>query len=136
MDDVARLWAFLPIGYLTTIVIETLVLLPGLSLHHPMSRRLISGVWLTACTYPIVVLVMPIVFGADLSSSRYWTYVLIAEIFAPAAECILFWYVFHRDKAWRAASRRRDRVRDYAAIIIANVASFGAGVLWFASTQS
>ena len=52
-----ELWRFLPFGYLLTIAIETPILLFGLSPHHPKRRRLLAGVWLTACTYPIVVLV-------------------------------------------------------------------------------
>jgi hypothetical protein len=56
----AELWRFLPLGYLFTILIETPVLLIGLSRRHSIRQRLFAGVWLTACTYPIVVLVMPI----------------------------------------------------------------------------
>src|SRR5439155_26613476 len=59
-------WLFLIIGYPVTIAIETPILLLGLSPRHPMSRRLFAGIWLTACTYPIVVLIMPpLLIGAD-----------------------------------------------------------------------
>jgi hypothetical protein len=77
----SELWHFLPFGYLLTILIETPVLLIGLSRRHSIKRRLVAGVWLTACTYPIVVLVLPLVF-ANYSRALYLT---IAEIFAPVA---------------------------------------------------
>ena len=48
----SALWRFLPLGYLLTILIETPILLVGLSKRHPIKRRLLAGLWLTACTYP------------------------------------------------------------------------------------
>ena len=60
-----ELWRFLPLGYLLTILIETPILLIGLSGRHPFRRKLFAGVWLTACTYPIVVLVLPLLFTPD-----------------------------------------------------------------------
>src|SRR3712207_3950792 len=84
--DTARLWHFLPLGYLLTVAIETPVLLLGLSPRRPTRRRLLAGLWLTACTYPVVVLVLPVVFGGASRAA----YILTAEVFAPAAECALF----------------------------------------------
>jgi hypothetical protein len=75
------LWRFLIPGYLLTILIETPVLLIGLSKRHSIKRRLIAGVWLTACTYPIVVLVLPPLF---VNTSRAG-YLVVAETFAPVA---------------------------------------------------
>jgi hypothetical protein len=109
-------WQFLPIGYLASILIETPILLFGLSRAHPWRRRLFAGIWLTACTYPVVILTLPVLF-----ESR-GTYLAVAETFAPAAECALFWAAFHPAKG---ASLRRDM----AAITLANLASFGAGEL-------
>src|SRR5881227_4192776 len=80
------LWRFLLIGYPFTILIETPVLLLGLSQRHSIKRRIFAGVWLTACTYPIVVLVMPLMFGGVSRT----IYLAVAEIFAPVAECVLF----------------------------------------------
>src|SRR3981081_643435 len=57
-----ELWRFLPLGYLLSILIETPVLLLGLSSRHSLKRKLFAGVWLTACTYPIVTLVLPHLF--------------------------------------------------------------------------
>ena len=109
----AELWAWLPFGYVVTILIETPVLVVGLSRTHPLSRKLFAGVWLTACTYPIVVLVMPLL----ITSSR-GLYLAVAETFAPAAECLLFWLAFReRETVWR----------DMAAIVVANLASFLTG---------
>ncbi len=118
----AELWRFLPLGYLFTIAIEIPILLVGLSRHHPLRRRLLAGIWLTACTYPIVSLVLPLLL-IDRSRALF---LLVAEVFAPVAECVLFRLAFGKESKWR----------DFAAIVIANLASFLAGELlnayeWF-----
>ena len=123
------LWRFLPFGYLFTILIETPVLLIGLSKRHSIKRRLIAGIWLTACTYPIVVLVLPPLF---VNTSRP-TYLIVAETFAPVAECILFWLAYGRTEELE----NKSVWRDFATIIIANLASFLLGEVmnaygWFA----
>jgi hypothetical protein len=56
------LWSFLPLGFLITVLIETPILLIGLSPRHSLRRRLAAGVWLTACSYPVVILVFPLIF--------------------------------------------------------------------------
>lgn len=123
-----QLWWFLPVGYLLTVAVETPVLLLGLSARHPAPRKFLSGLWLTACTYPVVVLVLPLLFQ---SSSRF-AYLVMAETFAPVAECALFWAAFgERDELGRASMWR-----DFAAITAANLASFALGELlnvygWF-----
>lgn len=114
-----ELWRFLPFGYLFTIAIETPVLFFGLSRRHPKRHRLIAGLWLTACTYPIVTLVLPLL----MENYSRGVYLLVAETFAPVAECILFWLAFGS-----AAERgKRSMWRDFAAIMAANLASFAAG---------
>ncbi len=113
------LWRFLLPGYLLTILIETPVLLIGLSKRHAIKRRLIAGIWLTACTYPIVVLVLPPLF---VNTSRA-TYLMVAETFAPVAECILFWLAYGEQKELGKPSMWRD----FATIVVANLASFGLG---------
>ena len=100
-------WAFLVIGYFATIAVETPILLAGLSPRHPLRTKLFAGAWLTACTYPIVVLALS-------------NHTLIAETFAPLAEIAAF-YALTRVASWR----------DSAAITAANLASFGAGLLIF-----
>jgi hypothetical protein len=105
-------WLFLPIGYLVTIAIETPVLCFALSEQHPMSRRVLAGFWLTACTYPIVVLVVPQIF--DHTTERLW-YLVVAEGVAHFGECLLFYLAFAPLKHfWR----------DMAAVFGANLASF------------
>ena len=116
----SELWQFFPLGYLTTIAIETPILLLLLSRPHSFKRRLLAGVWLTACTYPIVVLVLPVLIPAEQDR---WLYLLIAETFAPVAECALFAAAFHAGRALP----RRQRVIDFIAITLANLASFGIG---------
>jgi hypothetical protein len=120
MSDEARLWAFLPVGYLLTICVEIPVLLVGLRAHHPFSRRLAAGFWLTACTYPIVVVVLPSV--VDVRDSRA-VYLLLAETFAPVAECALFWFAFVRPDP----EARGVPWRDLGTITCANLLSFGVG---------
>jgi hypothetical protein len=108
-----ELWRFLPIGYLLTIAIETPILFFGLSARHSKRRRIAAGFWLTACTYPIVTLVLPLLL---VNHSRAF-FLLIAEVFAPVAECVLFCLAFGREATWR----------DFVVIVIANLASFGVG---------
>ncbi|MGH9820989.1 MAG: hypothetical protein ACRD43_12555, partial [Pyrinomonadaceae bacterium] len=122
------LWYFLPIGYLFTIAIETPILVIGLSKKVSIRQRLFCGAWLTACTYPIVVLVLPAIFF-DQSRALY---LLIAETFAPVGECFLFWLAF-RSKGLLDDS---DWIRCLVVIVIANLASFGFGEIlnyyrWF-----
>ncbi len=113
-------WNFLLPGYLFSIAIETPVLLVGLSARHSWKVRLFCGVWLTACTYPIVVLVLPMMFDA---TEKRWLYLAIAETFAPVAECALFWTGFGQ----RELVGTRSMYRDLAAIVVANLASFLLG---------
>ena len=124
----SELWHFLPLGYFFSILIETPVLLIGLSPRHSWRRRLFAGVWLTACTYPIVTLVMPLVL-AGVSRAAY---LVVAETFAPVGECSLFWLAFGRSEDVGKASMWRD----FATIVVANLASFLGGELlnaygWF-----
>jgi hypothetical protein len=115
----SELWRFLLIGYLFTILIETPILLLGLSRRHSFKQKLFAGVWLTACTYPIVVLVMPLIFA---NSSRT-IYLIVAETFAPLAECVLFWLAYGKAEELG----KRSMWQDLATIVIANLASFLGG---------
>lgn len=124
----SELWHFLPLGYLLSILIETPILLIGLSKRHSFGRRLFAGVWLTACTYPIVVLVLPLVF-AGVSRA---VYLVVAETFAPVAECVLFWLAYGEAEQVGKISMWRD----FGAIVVANLASFLVGEIlnaygWF-----
>jgi hypothetical protein len=118
----SQAWSFLPFGYALSVLIEAPILLVGLSARHPLSRRLFAGFWLTACTYPVVVLVLPQLF--DITAQRP-LYLLVAETFAPLAECALFWAAFGSKEEWG----RRSTWRDFAVITLANLASFGFGEL-------
>ena len=113
----SELWRFLPLGYLVTIGIEIPILFFGLSAHHSKLRRVVAGFWLTACTYPIVTLVLPLLL---VNGSRAF-YLLVAETFAPVAECALFWLAFGGDARWR----------DFGVIVVANIASFLVGEVIF-----
>jgi len=110
------------VGYLMTITVETAVLLACLSRRHSVGVRLFAGVWLTACTYPVVWLVLPPLF------EERWLFLLVAETFAPVAECAIFWFTFVRGQE----PDRRATLRDLAAITLANLCSFGMGEVIYA----
>jgi hypothetical protein len=112
-----RLWYYLAVGYALSVLIEAPILLVGLSARHPLGRRLFAGLWLTACTYPIVILVLPQFFGLE---EQRVAYLWVAETFAPLAECALFWAAF----GTREEVGRPSMWRDLAAITLANLASF------------
>ncbi len=113
-------WVLMFTMYLITIAIETPILLIGLSSRHSYGRRLFCGAWLTACTYPVVWLVLPALI--DTREQR-WLYLLVAESFAPIAECAIFWAAFGTREQWGT----RSMWRDLAVITLANLASFGFG---------
>jgi hypothetical protein len=114
----AEFWAGFLLGYLFSVLVETPVLLLGLSARHSRSHRLFAGVWLTACTYPTVYLILPPLLYY-LTESRI-AYLAIAETFAPIAECLLFWAAFGTRAEWG----RWSMWRDFLTIAVANLASF------------
>ncbi len=113
------LWLFFPIGYLTTILIETPVLVALLPSKISFRQKLACGIWLTACTYPVVVLVLP---AAMENFDRFW-YLLVGELFAHFGECVIFWLAFRG----REDFTNRDWIRSFAAVLLANFASFSIG---------
>lgn len=123
MPTADALWAFLPWGYLLTISLETPLLLVGLSKTHSLTRRFLAGIWLTACTYPIVVLVLPFLVWQPFGRLAY---LIVAETFAPLAEGVLFFLAYPP----RETVSRRDRLRDFAAIVFANACSFFLFEIW------
>ncbi|MCO6455361.1 MAG: hypothetical protein J5I93_08670 [Pirellulaceae bacterium] len=121
IDD---LWRFLPWGFALTVAVETPVLVIGLSRRHSLGRRLFCGMWLTACSYPIVVLVLP-----PLVWSRFGElpYVVTAELVAVGLEVLLFWLAFGPRGGERMGAVPSALARDLAAIVAANAASFLLG---------
>jgi hypothetical protein len=113
---------FMVVGYLATVSIEGCILWFGLSSQHSKRTRLLAAFWLTACTYPMVVLVLPVL---ELSQSR-WVYLLVAESFAIIGECLLFRAAFPKEPAGSS-------LRDTAVVAVANLASFLLGELWWQS---
>ena len=112
------------LGYLITIAVETAILVVALSKRHPLRHRIFAGIWLTACTYPIVWLVLPAFVDPRTDRSLYlW----IAETFAPVAECALFWFAFCRNKP-PSPNDRKDLLRDMIAIVVANTGAGNVGV--------
>jgi hypothetical protein len=121
-------WGLILRYYLFTVLMETPILLVGLSRRHTIWNRLIAGVWLTACTYPIVFIVLPQVVWVPLG--RAW-YLAVAETFAPLAECLLFRLAYGRGDS------RLALWRDYAVIVAANLCSFltGEAISWLLRDQ-
>ena len=117
-----ELWRFLFFGYLLTIALELPVLLAGLAPIHSWPRRIAAGLWLTACTYPVVVLVLPLLLAPFHSRLLY---LVVAESFAIAAECVLFAAAFGKTKGSNARFLRRD----LSAVAMANLLSFSLGEL-------
>jgi hypothetical protein len=118
--DLQSPWQFLIIGYLATVMLETPVLLIGLSQGNTMRTRLVAAAWLTACTYPVVVLVLPPLLRESWGET---VYLLVAETFAPLAECVLFTLVFNtKEERWS-----KTNVQDCLIITGANLFSFLTG---------
>lgn len=109
-------------AWAATIAIETVVLAVLLSPRHGWHVRLFAGVWLSGCTLPVVWLVLPDVLPAALSWAQV---VAVAEVFAPLAECGLFWWACIRPRP----QDTRATARDWIAIVTANLASFMTGVM-------
>ena len=110
---------FFAFGYVATILIELPILLLGLCASYTLRQRLISGLLLTAFTYPVVILVLPGLLSLAGTKS-YTIYLVIAETYAPAAEVLFFRYVMNKP-LWT----RPDR--DAFLIVGANIASFLVG---------
>ena len=122
------LWAFLPFGYLLTILVETPILIFGLSRKITLRQKLLCGIWLTACTYPIVILVLPAIF-MDYSRNLY---LIVAETFAPVGECFFFWLAFRGKNLLET----NDWIRCLIAIVFANLASFGIGEAYYFAARA
>jgi hypothetical protein len=125
MTEPGDLWMFLPLGYALSLLLETPVLLAGLSRPHSIGRRLWASVMLTACTYPIVVLVMPLLITPYFGQN---VYIAVAETFAPLAECVLFYFAFDRKLLAEGSLIRPQFVQDMVAIVAANLTSWLVGV--------
>ena len=109
-------YLFLLFGYLATVLIETPILFFGLSSHYSPSRKILISLWLTACTYPIVILVLPILIYEPYGRTAY---LVVAETFAPIAECFLFLFINTQNE-----KAKRSRFRDMLTILLANITSF------------
>lgn len=112
-------------GYLLTILMEGTVLFFGLP-HLSWKQRLFLAFWLTAITYPYVWLIYPFIFDHGTERTAY---LVAAEIFAPAAECLAYKFAFARDQSWRSG----DLWVSFLVILVANLTSFivGAIIPWW-----
>lgn len=108
------------VAYCITVSIEAPTLLLALSQRHAFKHRLFAGFWLTACTYPILWLVLPSII--DPRTDRI-LYLAVGETFVPIAECFLFWAAFGGTEPRSV----RNTLQDMAAIVVANLFSFGWG---------
>ncbi len=115
----ASYFAFLIVGYCVTVSIELPILWFGLDKVHSRQEKFFAAFWLTACTYPVVVLAFPQLI--DPGANR-GTYLLFAESFAIIAECVLFRWV---------ATKNANHLRDSVVITVANLTSFLLGELTY-----
>ncbi len=117
-------------GYTLGVILETPVLLAGLSACHSFKTKLKAGFLLTACTYPFVVIVMPRLINPEIHNTLY---LAVTETLVPIAECAIFWFVFHRGMHFNSNGTvtvsRHVMMRDFAVITAANLFSFGVGEL-------
>ena len=120
--SVAPLWTFFLVGYLLTVLIETPILLLGLSGFYRFRDRIIAGFWLTAFSYPIVILVL---FPLMNQGFHRWQYLAVAEVYAPVSECLLFWFAYEQP----SQVDRKSIIRDMGTIVLANLCSFVVGEL-------
>lgn len=113
-------------GYILTVLLETPVLIGGLSKRYTIKEKIFASIWLNACSYPLVSLVIP--FFIDPFRERL-LYLLVAETVAPASECCLFWFAFANGKACNRLAGSSSR--DLVAVVLANLFSFGVGELLY-----
>jgi hypothetical protein len=106
--------------WVATVAIETTVLAVLLSPRHGWRVRLFAGMWLSACTLPVVWLALPDALPMTFSRAAV---VAVAEVFALLTECGIFWWAFIRPRP----PDRRATIRDLVAIVAANLASFVTG---------
>lgn len=115
----ASVWLLVICGYLLTVSIEIPVLLTGMARKHGVRETIINGLFLTAFTYPVVVMVLPAAFSVMEINNRL-LYLAVAESFAPIAEVLFFRFLIGKPLT---SSIDRDAV----VIVIANLASFLLG---------
>jgi hypothetical protein len=116
----AAAWANLALAWVLTILVEGAVLWVALAPRHSARTRLLAAVWLSSCTLPLVHFVFPALRAWGFSDVGW---VAAAEVFAPVAECVLFSLVLAPGLGGGGM-----RGRDWGAIVVANVVSFGVGV--------
>jgi hypothetical protein len=112
-------------GYLLSVLLETPVLLLGLSKNYSFKEKIFAGFWLTAVSYPFVTMIFPFIF--DPTTNRT-VYLWVAESFAPLSECVCFWVLLGDKSRFMKASMWQD----FLAITLANLTSFGIGELLYA----
>jgi hypothetical protein len=113
-------------GYLVTVAVEAPVLALCLSARHSLARRIALGFWLTACSYPLVVLCLPAFLS--VRSTRL-TYLVIAEPLAVTVELLLFFSVYPN---WGETSTPSATAwRDALAVAFANLCSFLVGEILY-----
>lgn len=109
-------------GYLTTVSVEVPILLVLLSARHGVKRTIVAALWITLCSYPLVVLTLPSFFPPTRSRLLYYA---AAESTAITIEVVLFLCVFGQPGGSRNLTPQRGR--DCFAIILANASSFLVG---------
>ena len=110
-------------GWLVAVPLETPVLWFGLAPVHSWRQKLFAGLWLTACSYPLLVLVLPAIVDP---LTQWRLYVLVGETGVATIECLLFWLAFDKGRG----HPRKVLVRDALAVVLANLNSYLLVELW------
>ncbi|MBX9687307.1 MAG: hypothetical protein K2X27_11435 [Candidatus Obscuribacterales bacterium] len=107
-------------GYLLTIVLEAPILVWGLGARYKLKEKILAVPLLTACSYPFVTILFPIIWNPY---EIYPCYITISETFAPLFECLIFALLFQKAKVISL----NQRCSDFLVIILANLFSFVCG---------
>ncbi len=103
-------------------LIETPVLFICLGKRYTTKQKLLAGLLLTACSYPFVVFIFPLIWDPY---KQFSIYAFVSEAFAPLSECFVFYLLFQRVKQ----QSQREKVKDYLAVLFANLMSFLSGLI-------
>lgn len=122
MTGLWEIWLFLAIGYLATVTIEIPVLILCMSPEIANRQKVELGLLLTAFSYPVVILVLPLVLSA-CHIGKPTHQIAIIECYAALAEVALFRFCMHQKLLSRPD-------RNAAAVVLANVCSFTIGALF------
>jgi hypothetical protein len=121
-------WRVLLLGYCLFVAIELPIFLLALSARNDRRQRIFSALWLTACSFPLVILVMPAFI--DMFVPKDWhgpVNTMQIALITPIVECLLFWMLTRPlDEPNSPQVSQAEWIHDLFVIVFANVLSFFA----------